>query len=526
MNTPIQNPRIRIFDTTLRDGEQSPGCSMSPQQKLVMARALAELGVDIIETGFPASSQSDREATAAIAAELHQTTLAVLSRCLSGDIEASARALEGAARPRLHVFLSTSPLHREHKLRMSKEQVLESIGRHVALARGYVDDVEFSAEDATRTEEDYLIEVARAAIAAGATTINLPDTVGFTTPEEIRGMFRRVIAGVADLPGADRVVFSAHCHNDLGLAVANSLAAIEGGAGQIECTINGIGERAGNCALEELVMALKVRNAFYAHDTAIDTRRIVPASQLLQRLVGMPVQRNKAVVGANAFAHESGIHQHGMLRHRGTYEIMRPEDVGWESSQMVLGRHSGRAAVEARLRALGYWLEDEELKVVFEQFKALCEQQRVVTDADLRTLMQGAGDSQGYRLSSMTVSNVGQQGDSGGRASARVELSDPDGQRVSETAEGDGPVDALFAALAAATGVQLVLDSYQVHSVGIGADARGEASLSVSHAGVAHEGTGTSADIIEASALAWLDVANRLLRQGQPEARESDAVTA
>jgi 2-isopropylmalate synthase len=497
-------PRIRIFDTTLRDGEQSPGCSMTPPQKLVMARALAELGADIIETGFPASSQSDREAMALIGREIRVPTLAVLSRCLPGDIETSVRALEAAAKPRLHLFLSTSPLHREHKLRMNREQVLESVRKHVALARSLIDDVEFSAEDATRTEEDFLIEVAREAIAAGATTINLPDTVGFTTPEEIRGMFSRVIAA-AD-PDR-RVIFSAHCHNDLGLAVANSLAAVEGGARQVECTINGIGERAGNCALEEIVMALKVRSAFYDIDTDIQTPRIVPTSQLLQRLVGMHVQRNKAVVGSNAFAHESGIHQHGMLRHRGTYEIMRPEDVGWPSSQMVLGRHSGRAAVEQRLRALGYWLEEEELKLVFEQFKALCEQQRVVNDSDLRALMQDATVGEGYRLSSMTISDVGS------RANALVELSDPDGKRVAETAQGNGPVDALFGALSAATGVRLQLDSYQVHSVGIGADARGEASLSVRHNGVEYEGTGTSKDIIEASALAWLDVANRLLRQ-------------
>ncbi|MCW4454546.1 2-isopropylmalate synthase [Flavobacterium sp. MXW15] len=515
MNTPTAiTPRITIFDTTLRDGEQSPGCSMTPPQKLVMARALAELGVDVIETGFPASSQSDREAMALIARELRQPVLAVLSRCLPTDIEISARALEAAARPRLHVFLSTSPLHREHKLRMSKEQVLESVRKHVALARSYIDDVEFSAEDATRTEVDYLIEVARTAIAAGATTINLPDTVGFTTPQEIGDLFRRVIAGVSDVSGADKVVFSAHCHNDLGLAVANSLAAAEAGARQIECTINGIGERAGNCALEEITMALKVRNAFYEFDSGINTPRIVPTSQLLQRLVGMPVQRNKAVVGANAFAHESGIHQHGMLRHRGTYEIMRPEDVGWESSQMVLGRHSGRAAVEQRLRALGYWLEEEELKLVFEQFKALCEEQRVVTDADLQSLMQDTSVSDGYRLASMTISDVGN------RANALVELSDPEGNRVCETAQGDGPVDALFAALAAATGVQLTLDSYHVHSVGIGADARGEANLSVRHGDGEYEGTGTSRDIIEASALAWLDVANRLLRQRDRSEKE------
>ncbi len=518
MNTnAMTTDNVRIFDTTLRDGEQSPGCSMSPQQKLVMARGLAELGVDVIETGFPASSQSDREAMALIAREIRTPTLAVLSRCLATDIETSLRTLEAAAKPRLHLFLSTSPLHREHKLRITKEQVLESVHKHVSLGRASVDDVEFSAEDATRTEEDFLAEVVKVAIAAGATTINLPDTVGFTTPEEIRGMFSRIISTV---PGASDVIFSTHCHNDLGLAVANSLAAIEGGARQVEGSINGIGERAGNCSIEEIVMALKVRNAFYNLDTRVDTRRIVPTSQLLQRLVGMPVQRNKAIVGANAFAHESGIHQHGMLRHRGTYEIMRPQDVGWPDTQMVLGRHSGRAAVDARLRALGYILEEDELKLVFEQFKTLCEKQRVVNDSDLQTMMQDASVSEGYRLSSMTISDVG------GRANALVELSDPEGKRVSETAQGNGPVDALFGALSAATGVQLTLDSYQVHSVGIGTDARGEASLSVRADGVEYEGTGTSKDIIEASALAWLDVANRLLRQRHTDPAQSEAAAA
>jgi len=510
---------VRIFDTTLRDGEQSPGCSMTPQQKMVMARALAELGVDIIETGFPASSQSDREATAQIVRELRDTTLAVLSRYLPGDIETSAKALEGAARPRIHVFLSTSPLHREHKLRMSKEQVIESIGTHVALARRYADDVEFSTEDGTRTEEDFLHEAVGVAIAAGATTINIPDTLGYTTPEEIRGLFQRLIANV---PGAKDVVFSAHCHNDLGLAVANSLAAMEGGARQIECTINGIGERAGNAALEELAMALKVRNAFYDIDTKLDTRLLVPTSQLLQRLIGMPVQRNKAIVGQNAFAHESGIHQHGMLRNRNTYEIMNPSDVGWPDTKMVLGRHSGRAAVGHRLRALGYTMEDEQLDQVFAQFKELCEQQRVVEDDDLERLMTGGLTGQGYRLSSMTISDRGQ------RASAQVELSDPDGRKISENALGDGPVDALFAALSNATGVKLSLESYSVHSVGLGADAQGEAALSVHHEGTQYEGSGTSRDIIEASALAWLDVANRVLRRnpGTPSASEKRAATA
>lgn len=513
---------IRIFDTTLRDGEQSPGCSMSPQQKMVMARALDALGVDIIETGFPASSESDRDAMRLIAREVRRPTLAVLSRCLPADIEASARALEGAAHPRLHVFLSTSPLHREHKLRMGKDEVLESIARNVAHARRLIDDVEFSAEDGTRTEEDFLAESIAVAIANGATTINVPDTLGYTTPDEIRGLFQRLIAGI---PGAGDVVFSAHCHNDLGLAVANSLAAIEGGARQVECTINGIGERAGNCAVEELAMALKVRNAYYALDTRIDTRRLVPTSQLLTRLIGMPVQRNKAIVGDNAFAHESGIHQHGMLRHRGTYEIMNPADVGWPDSKMVLGRHSGRAAVGHRLRALGYTLEDGQLDPIFEAFKALCEQQRVVDDDDLERLMTGGVQSQGFRLASMTVSDRGQ------RASAQIELSDPDGRTVTESALGDGPVDALFAALATATGVELALESYQVHSVGIGRDARGEANLSVRHedatgASVAFKGTGTSRDIIEASALAWLDVANRILRRRAETAPESQRAAA
>lgn len=510
---------IRIFDTTLRDGEQSPGCSMTPQQKAVMARALDALGVDVIETGFPASSEADREAARLIAREVRRPVLAVLSRCLPGDIEASVRALEQAARPRLHVFLSTSPLHREHKLRMSKQQVVDATAASVALARRHVDDVEFSTEDGTRTERDFLAEVVGAAIAAGATTINVPDTLGYATPDEIRELFRFLIDTV---PGARGVVFSAHCHDDLGLAVANSLAAIEGGARQVECTVNGIGERAGNCAVEELAMALKVRGAWYGADTALDTRRLVPTSQLLTRLTGMPVQRNKAVVGANAFAHESGIHQHGMLRHRGTYEIMHPEDVGWSASKMVLGRHSGRAAVSHRLRAIGYALEDEELDEVFARFKALCERQRVVEDGDLEALMQGEVAGEGFRLASMTVS------DRGGRASAQVELSDPEGRKVAESALGDGPVDALFAALSAATGLALALESYQVHSVGLGADARGEANLSVRDGDAVHEGSGTSRDVIEASALAWLDVANRLLRARAPrtDAARRDAARA
>lgn len=500
------NDRIRIFDTTLRDGEQSPGASMGPAQKRVMARALAELGVDIIETGFPASSQADRESTDAIAREIgSQVTLATLSRCAEADIESCARAMEKAHKPRIHVFISTSPLHRKFKLGMSEQQVIERAESAVAFARRYFDDVEFSAEDAIRTEFEVLVKAFGAAVRAGATTLNVPDTVGYTTPEEIRSLFQRLRAAV---PG-EHLIWSAHCHNDLGLAVANSLAAIEGGARQVECTVNGIGERAGNCAVEELAMALKVRNAYYNADTGIRTRRLVPTSRLLQRLTGMMVQRNKAIVGVNAFAHEAGIHQHGMLKNRETYEIMRPEDVGWPKSELVLGRHSGRAALSERLRALGFVFEEDEFEHVFASFKALTETQRVVGDRDLEQLILGSAASagQGYRLASMKISDLGES------ARAEVELSDPDGNRVAESADSDGPVAALFAAMAAATGIELKLESYQVHSIGMGAHARGEASLSVSFEDEEYTGVGVSRDIIEASALAWLDVANRLLRK-------------
>jgi 2-isopropylmalate synthase len=498
--------RIRIFDTTLRDGEQSPGASMGPAQKQVMARALAELGVDVIETGFPASSQADREATDAIAREIgREVTLATLSRCAESDIVACARAMEHAHKPRIHVFISTSPLHRKFKLSMSEQQVIERAESAVAFARRYFDDVEFSAEDAIRTEFEVLVQAFSAAVRAGATTLNVPDTVGYTTPEEIRSLFQRLRAAV---PG-EHLIWSAHCHNDLGLAVANSLAAIEGGARQVECTINGIGERAGNCAVEELVMALRVRGGFYGVDTGIRSERLVPTSRLLQRLTGMMVQRNKAIVGVNAFAHEAGIHQHGMLKNRETYEIMRPEDVGWPRSELVLGRHSGRAAVGERLRALGFVFEDAEFEHVFADFKALTETQRVVGDRDLEQLILGSAASagQGYRLASMRIS------DQGDRARAEVELSDPEGNTVAESADSDGPVAALFAAMAAATGIELKLESYQVHSIGMGSHARGEANLSVSFEDEEYSGVGVSRDIIEASALAWLDVANRLIRR-------------
>ena len=505
-----ESTHVRIFDTTLRDGEQSPGFTMSAAQKVLFAHALADLGVDVIEAGFPNSSPADFQAVQTIAREVRGASIAALARCHPADIEACARALKDAAAPRIHIFISTSPLHREHKLGMSKAQVVEHTRMGVELARRHADDVEFSAEDALRTEPEFLVEVFEAAIEAGARTLNVPDTVGYTTPAEIRALFEYLRANVR---GAADVVFSAHCHNDLGLAVANSLAAVEGGARQVECTINGIGERAGNAALEELVMALKVRAGYYGVDSRIDTPRLLATSRLLSRITGIQVQRNKAIVGANAFAHESGIHQHGMLKNRGTYEIMRPQDVGWDDSQLVLGRHSGRAAVADRLRKLGYVLADEELDQVIAGAKALTQTQHVISDRDLQMLVEGEQFGPGWRISALSLT------DHGHHTRAHIDLSDPDDRHVIQTAQGDGPVDALFAALAQATGVDFVLDSYEVHSMGVGRDARGEANLSAEIDGEVLTGQGTSRDVLEASAIAWLDVANRVLRKqdAQPQ---------
>jgi len=511
MNPSVANTdRIRIFDTTLRDGEQSPGFTMSAPQKIAFAHALEELGVDIIEAGFPNSSPADFGAVQAIAREVRGASIAALARCHPGDIEACARALDGAAAPRIHVFISTSPLHRQHKLDMSKEQVIEHAAMGVTLARNRVGDVEFSAEDAFRTEREFLVEVFDAAIAAGARTLNVPDTVGYATPAEIRALFDYLRANVK---GAGHVVFSAHCHNDLGLAVANSLAAIEGGARQVECTINGIGERAGNAALEELVMAMKVRPGYYGVDTRIATPKLLETSRLLSRITGIQVQRNKAIVGLNAFAHESGIHQHGMLKHRDTYEIMRPQDVGWPDSQIVLGRHSGRAAVADRLRQLGYVLEDERLDQVIAGAKALTQTQHAISDHDLQMLVEGEAHGPGWRIAGMHLS------DGDDATHARVDLSDPGGRHVVQSAEGDGPIEALFAALSHATGVGFVLESYEVHSMGVGSDARGEANLSARIDDETLSGQGTSRDVLEASAIAWLDVANRVLRARKAQPR-------
>ncbi len=496
--------RVLIFDTTLRDGEQSPGCSMTQPEKLRVARALAELGVDIIEAGFPAASRGDWESVQSIARQVQGPVIAGLARCNEGDIEKAWTAIEDAARPRLHVFLATSAIHREHKLKMAKEEIIRTAREGVQLARARCEDVEFSPEDASRTELEFLAEVVEAAIEAGATTINVPDTVGYTVPEEFFEVFQYLIRNVH---GADRVVFSVHCHDDLGMAVANSLAAVRAGARQIECTINGIGERAGNCSLEEVVMALKTRESLFGLHTGIDTRRLFPTSRLLSSITGMPIPRNKAVVGENAFAHESGIHQHGMLRHHSTYEIMRPADVGMSRTNLVLGKHSGRHAFRDRVRELGFELDEDELNRVFEDFKALADKKKELFDGDIEALVLRAdADTAGpWLLEALHVVS-----DPSSPAMARVTLRHRDGQVIAQEAEGDGPVDAAFKAIETATGVTPRLRKFEVRSVSAGEDAQGEAVVTVEHNGRAYRGTSVTTDIVESGVRAFLEVVNRI----------------
>ncbi len=511
--------RVRIFDTTLRDGEQSPGCSLTRAQKLAMASALADLGVDILEAGFAAASPDDFAAVQEIARRVRGSGVAALARCQRHDIERAAAALEGAESPRIHVFIATSDLHLAAKLRMSRAEALEAASGAVELARRYVDDVEFSAEDASRSDLDYLTEVFSAAIEAGASTLNAPDTVGYAVPAEYGALFAHLRDNVR---GIERAVLSCHCHDDLGLAVANSLAAIENGARQVECTINGIGERAGNAALEEIVMALRTRAAHYGVGTRINTPQLYPVSRRLVALTGSVVARNKAIIGENAFAHESGIHQHGMLRNRATYEIMSPEDVGVSRSQLVLGKHSGRAALADRLKGLGFVLDEAALNQAFARFKALADRKKEVFDADLEALALGAtGSEQGpWRLVALQS-----QGAIGREAvpSASVRLAHEDGRIVQEAAVGDGPVHAIFAAIERATETPLTLREYHVRSLSTGEDAQGEARVDVVCGGREYYGRATSTDVLEASALALVEVVNRIERQHALESRGARA---
>ena len=495
---------IRIFDTTLRDGEQSPGASLNLKEKLEIARALEQLGVDIIEAGFPITSQGDFEAVSAIAAEITGCTVAGLARCTEKDVRRAGEAVKHAKSGRIHVFCATSKIHREFKLKKAKEEIIRMARENVQLARSYVADVEFSPEDASRTELDYLAEVVHAAIEAGATTINCPDTVGFTTPAEYRAMFEYLIKHV---PGAGKVVFSTHCHNDLGLAVANSLAGVAGGARQVECTINGIGERAGNASLEEIVMSMKTRNDVYPFSTRVNSKKLVPTSRLVSSLTGLHVQRNKAIVGENAFAHESGIHQDGMLKHKSTYEIMVPADVGWAQSRNVLGKHSGRHAFKARLEELGYRLTESELNISFEKFKTLCDKKKEIFDEDLEAIVEDQLENaeQLFRLKNLQV-----VASTNGIPTATVTLIDSADHQITDAATGDGPIDAMFAVIQRITHISAQLVNYEVRSVTGGKDAQGEATVELVHSERKVRGRGVSTDILEASAKAYLAAINRI----------------
>ena len=506
---PPQRERVTVFDTTLRDGEQAPGFSMSRAQKLRMAHALADLGVDVIEAGFPQASDGDFESVRAVATEIRGVTICGLARAQIGDIEAVARATESAERSRIHIFLATSPIHRRHKLNMSREQVLEAGFNAVRRARELCADVEFSAEDAIRTEPEFLIQALSTMIEAGATVVNVPDTVGYTTPDEIGALFARL---KREVKGIENVVLSAHCHNDLGLGVANSIAALAAGARQVECTIGGIGERAGNAALEEIVMALRTRIDRFQLETNIRTPLLYPTARLLADLVGSVIPRNKAVVGANAFAHESGIHQHGMLKNRETYEIMRPEDVGFSRTQLVLGKHSGRHALRERLTTLGHDLDDTQLDELFTRFKTLADKKREVFDSDLDALALGQDPD---ALGPWKLENLHATTHLGGGASASVKLKHDDGRISNEAAIGDGPVHAVLRAMDRAAGLELDIADFQVRSLSFGADAQGRATLTVRHAGRELRGRGTSTDIVEATALAALEVINRIERLNQ-----------
>jgi 2-isopropylmalate synthase len=507
----MSDDRLIIFDTTLRDGEQSPGASMNLAEKLEIAQALSDLGVDIIEAGFPIASPGDFEAVQAIARQVHEPVICGLARCNPEDIDRAWEAVRDAPKPRIHVFLATSAIHREFKLNMAKDEIVARAVEGVQRAKGYCDDIEFSPEDASRTELDFLAEVVERAIAAGATTINIPDTVGYAVPSQYAATFRHLKQHVR---GIDGVVLSVHCHNDLGLAVSNSLAALQEGARQVECTINGLGERAGNCALEEIVMAVKTRADYFGLQSRINTHRLCPTSRLVSHVTGIPVQRNKAIVGQNAFAHEAGIHQDGLLKYRSTYEIMNPEDVGLPKSELVLGKHSGRHALRQRVRDLGYHLGEAQLQRVFEGFKLLADRKKLVYDADIEALAEAqVHDGPGLWTLESFHTNAG----TGTIPTAAVCLRHQDGGKYQDAACGDGPVDAVFKTIERITGITVQLRDYQVRSVTVGEDAQGEARIEAVHNDKTVRGHGVSTDIIEATALAFLQVINRIALRSQPQ---------
>ncbi|MFA7237770.1 MAG: 2-isopropylmalate synthase [Phycisphaeraceae bacterium] len=510
-----QTNHIRIFDTTLRDGEQSPGATLNFSEKLEIARQLEALGVDVIEAGFPITSPGDFEAVSAIAKELSKPIVAGLARAVPADVERAGRAVQHARRGRIHVFCATSKIHREKKLRKAFDEIIKISVEQVKHAREFVEDVEFSPEDGSRTELDYLVEITGAVIDAGATTVNIPDTVGYAMPEE----YGRIFSFVREkLPIIDQngIVLSAHCHDDLGLATANSLAAVRGGARQIECTINGIGERAGNASLEEIVMAIRTRGDYWKISTNVDPRKIYATSRMVSQLTGLYVQRNKAIVGENAFAHESGIHQDGVIKDRETYEIIDPREVGIPENKLVLGKHSGRAALKQRLEELGYTVDDITLSNIYENFKKLSDKKKNVYDEDIEALIESELESSGTapgaaaNLWTLTKLQFTSGSGSGAIPTATVELTDSAGTSVLKACTGDGPVDAIYAAMQEITGVQATLLDYALRAVSQGRDAQGEVQVEIEHSGRRVRGRGVSTDVIEASALAYLAGLNRI----------------
>jgi 2-isopropylmalate synthase len=507
---------VVIFDTTLRDGEQAPGNSMTPESKLRLARQLDRLGVDVIEAGFPSASDGDFSGVRAIADAVRRPVIAALARCHDRDIDRAGEALRSAARGRIHVFIATSDLHLEHKLRLTREQCLARARAAVQRAKGFTADVEFSAEDATRSDLDFLCQVVAAAIDAGATTINLPDTVGYATPGEYAAMFRSVRERV---PGSERVTFSAHCHDDLGLAVANSLAAIEAGAGQVECTINGIGERAGNAALEEIVVAGRVRPHAVSFRCGVHTPELYRTSQMLSHVTGVFPQPNKAVVGRNAFAHEAGIHQHGMIQNGLTYEIIRPEEVGVPRSTLVLGKHSGRHALERRYQQLGYELDEATIDKLYQEFTTLADKKQQILDEDLLALLHGRFHDapEAYRLAGLVVT-CGTVA-----ATAEVALAGPWAGERRATGKGNGPIAAAFSAIAGIVGRKIDVMNLTVQSVTPGRDSLGQVLVQVRIDGKSLSGHGASTDIVEASTRALVHALNKASNADELEGQSLNA---
>ena len=495
---------IAIFDTTLRDGEQAPGCSMNLPEKLEVARRLERLGVDVLEAGFPASSPGDLESVKAIAGIVKDCAVAGLCRCLEKDIDAGREALAHAQSPRIHVFLATSPVHMEYKLKMTPEQVLEQAAASVGYAKKFCSDVEFSAEDAFRSDPDFVCRVFGAAIEAGARTVNFPDTVGYAMPEEFGARVRYV---KEHTPRMERARLSVHCHNDLGLAAANSIAAIANGADQVECTVNGIGERAGNASLEEIVMALRVRQDLLRAATRIDTAQIYAASRLVSQVTGVKVQPNKAIVGENAFAHEAGIHQHGIMANRATYEIMTPESIGIPQNRMVLGKHSGKHAFQDRLKDLGLSLDPQALEGVFARFKILADKKKVVGDRDIEVLVM---DAAAHAPETWKLDRWVAVSGSSITATATINLQGRDGACTERAAVGDGPIDAAFKAIDQITGKEPELEVYELGAITSGEDAQWETMVKIAWQGRQWNGRGVSTDVVESSIKAYLAAINAM----------------